>query len=352
MSYFAVLHEARERIEVPHCHINVWQLRGWLTTRVVFDVGIALRAVAQETLTADEVKRFGTLRLVLPFLADGDSDIHEVLHDAGTASLVFGQPVHVMGGGEQLDIGGDVWDLTSCGISEDSEMQTDHASVWKLTLRKPVRHDRPVYLRVRFQVKKAVSMWQSDGSGPLLDLRIADMRGAVPSSKWKELEGQVLPLATANVFVIAPATNVLRNSHPAFQYVRLLEGRKWADYLAGLKSSRKMIVYYWRHTAPAVPVTVEKPFRGFLHLTDSYRRQVVRERIVLACLISIATVALARGAPHLAVMALSIWNQVPLSSWLWALAGVIGVVVLKDIVLKAYRLCLSQIRKVRKKLSI
>lgn len=85
---------------------------------------------------------------------------------------------------------------------------------------------------------------------------------------------------------------------PAFKYLRVLEPGAWSEYLRGasfLGFSRGLLVYNWSNakpSAPAEPVSADKPFRIFVELTRPSVRGFWRELFTIALVIVLVAVVL------------------------------------------------------------
>ncbi len=323
MSYFAILHETPEFITVTHCHVNLWLLKG----RLFFDVGIGLRANRA-------VSR--SLNMTLPFKVSGYTDIHAVLKDPTTSELVFGQAVSVTGDGVITILDGKSISsgekLTTTGLvaapHERADLSTGEGSVWTIELDREIPIEDCIYFRARFVVEDGGVAWQTHEGGYLLDFRVADTRGTSIAPTWKGLESNIVKIPALNAFVIVPAVLPVRNSHPPFRYVRLLEGKPWANYLSSIgkrskKLNKKMVAYYWR-TEGDKTITKVAPFRAFLDLgpeKGGWRGYL--KTIHVSIVVASFVVLFEWTVPHLEAWAFGVQNTAKTAlSWKgWAVVG-------------------------------
>ena len=329
MSYFAILHKTPVSINVELCHINLWQLDQADDRSFLFDIGIGFRVAEGSAEDAEK-----QLQVAIPFAADKATDIHPVLCDVTTASLVFGQRVAVDDGetGKVLSMGNRKLNLAVCHPEADPALSTGRGSVWNINPIPPASQEDCAYLRVRFRVPSGGLTWQSDEDGELLDLRVADTRGSSTEPSWDGLDQSFVSVPTLNAFVIVPASLIVRNSHPRFKYVRLLEGTAWSKYLAERAEGHpdKMIVYYGAHHCtrqrsaddaekPTKPNSADNPFRPFLALGHSSEAHMKQDRKRLVVAASPVSAFVALWGPTVVARAWSVTAGA--AGWLWEVSG-------------------------------
>jgi hypothetical protein len=271
MSYFAAFHEQPERLVVRNCHINIWLSSNRWRQQCLFDVGLAL--LAKEGTTDSP-----TIRIALPFKATECEDLEPLLHDVGTASLVFNDQMGVTRQAVGQRLKGERVDflLSSCSSKRDSEFDKADGCVWEVKPHAPIENVTPTYVRIRFRVPSK-ALWKADRArGVLLDFRIADTREALVHEKWKSLS-KFVQIQNLNVFVIAPSFWGVESNNPEFS-VRVLEREVWRKYLGEYCTafSGPMLVRHWKRYTPEQPIDPKRPFAAFLQLRESMQDKLSR----------------------------------------------------------------------------
>lgn len=312
MSYLAVLHEQPASLVITCCHINIWRSRNWMRPYSLFDLGIGLKLASG--------KRRQEIQVALPFFTNNFRDLKPVLLENDTATLVFGEPItcqpvddaafHWLTSAPPRDEGKAIkLRLASCKGERLPEFDAQNGSVWRITPQIALDESDEAYVRMRF-VCRGGAIWATDrDGGAVVDLRIADTRGAVAHKSWSGFAGQLVSIQGLNAFVITPAFLVDRASSPDFSYVRLLEHGVWSNYLNGRNGfGGKMVVRHWRHGKPEAPISGKNPFAGFLQLGQSPRSELRRFALLVIPLLAIAVVLVQEQWRDVASLLMATWN--------------------------------------------
>jgi hypothetical protein len=325
MGYFAILKDTNAdsdiELEFPRCHINIWALKGLYGRRIVFDVGIAIRAKPPEKVDPDKkptVPR--SIRLALPFTVFGVDEkapaeisehsfepLDEQILDQKSATLVFGEPVVVDGNHHTISFRDVVLRAARASATPAPGRRTLTGSVWTVRWDEDLLGkdlvNKELYLRMRFHPDNIQEVWSASSDGALFGLRICDAR-ETSDSTWGSLDNYILPIDRLNVLAIVPAHLKQRAVSPAPKHVRLLEGESWEDYLkrkiqSGLEKKlglgdKKLCVYHWTKVPKEKPEQGEKPekidarnpFQALLDL-EKFPRGFGYGTTLLAMLVSI-----------------------------------------------------------------
>ncbi len=279
MAFFALLdpaNPAKGDYVAERCHINVWSLPGWLGHRpMAFDVGVLLKP--QEQLHQVEIAL--PVRTAPRFI-----DLSDTLKDTNVGVLLFGK-TFVGNSNDRLQLKLDpsgVTDIAPLRINaKDSDLAANdrELTVAKLALARPADTGHLAYLRVRFVVDHAGTMWRwqrvlGRRNGVLIDFRAPDPREESRNNRG-HLEGRAKPIGELDAFFMLPERYRLQSANPELKYTRTLEGKAWDPYLRrslnGLSANRgghqRLMVHRWHPETPdgnPKPVDRVHPFRGFL----------------------------------------------------------------------------------------
>lgn len=289
MGYFAVVQPAdksrTDRLSVGRLHVNVWALKGlWFGRRLLyFDVGVELKLGRDDDSSDLEI---ATVELLLPFRVEEGKwpggapvaqDLHGKVIDDHSGALIFGSPITVDSANGKSIVGFEGNSLNIVRVVESGiravagHPATSDSSLYSIPLQRPLKQGESVYFRTRWRVFGAAPLWKWARleSGAQIDFRICDTRQG-PASQRDQLLDRVLPIAEANVFVMAPGRYCPTNVSPAPKHIRTLEPGAWTGYLEGAAKwqwmASDLLVYAWARrendTAPAI--TEDDPFRIFL----------------------------------------------------------------------------------------
>ncbi len=100
-------------------------------------------------------------------------------------------------------------------------------------------------------------------------MRVSDVRGA-SNEKGVHLGERIAEIPYLNAFVIAPVRFRLISNHPQVKYIRLIEPRVWERYL-DRRLPRRLAVFHWKDREQDSPISVDRPFLGFLEFGPSTR---------------------------------------------------------------------------------
>lgn len=278
MGHFAVLSEgASAQPTVPRVHINLWSLQSLVPTRRLFyfDVGMELKAGVTE---------LSSFELMLPFRVEEGKwpngtavvqDLFESLGQTDTSELVFGGPVTVRSDADvhYLKIADHPDELRIIRVNSSGTKQADNyepradSSVYKVALLTPLQPGESGYIRMRWRVFGALSLWRwkRASGGATVDLRFCDVRESRFADAERSLRRRIVPIENMNVFVMAPPSLQVASHSPDFKYLRILEPGAWKHYLRGahhIGGVRGLLVYYWRY--PAISMSPDKQAQGTL----------------------------------------------------------------------------------------
>ena len=124
-------------------------------------------------------------------------------------------------------------------------------SVVRIALASQLAKGEQAYVRFRFETRRVGRLWSRKRfllarNGAVVDLRVADVREIVhATADAASILERVIPIDRLFVFVIAPASLQQQTASPTLQYMWLLEGRDWEDYLGRVayffRRARKMV---------------------------------------------------------------------------------------------------------------
>ncbi|KRC61171.1 hypothetical protein ASE14_09590 [Agromyces sp. Root81] len=272
MTFFAVLDaadlEQRTGFEVTRLHLNLWSLAaiGVHRRMFVFDVGIRIKA------TQEPVSK---ISLALPFDTLEPESLFDKVMDPRIAALIFDSQITAIND-STLDYENGpfkVIDVRAKAATRADEYTSPGFSLWDVPLAARIEPGQEAYVRLRFPVSSTGRTWQwtktrLKRTGAVLDFRISDLRSSKKVPGGTELIDRVRPIESIAAFVMAPIWLHGRTTHPDPRYIRLLEGRVWADYLdraPELSRRSRLVVYYWRFksangaaTAPAEAVVTSE----------------------------------------------------------------------------------------------
>lgn len=261
------------------CHINVWSLPGWLGHRpMAFDVGVLF----------DPQQEVRKLEMALPVRTTPRLiDLSDTLKNNSVCALLFGKAFEGnLRNHLQLKLDPDnpnqVTDITCVGVdAKQSELIANdrELTVAKLTLGSGASPGNRSYVRVRFVVDHAGTMWRwqrvlGRRNGLLIDFRAPDPREESRKDR-RSLEGRAKPIGELDAFFMVPERYRLQSSNPELKYTRTLEGKAWDPYLRrslhGLSAygggHQRLMVHRWHPETPqGNPKGIDRdhPFRGFL----------------------------------------------------------------------------------------
>ncbi len=301
MSFFAILDAQefaeRSNFEVERLHLNLWSLAAVGIHRRMFflDVGINIRA------SRHDVKQ---ITVALPFDTREPESLHEKVLDRKLASLIFDRQIEVHG--DQIRYGTTVLNTLEAATHTAEKVETFTQrgfSVWNIPLTKPVPARKSAYIRVRFPISDTGRTWRWTRSrlrrdGAIFDFRISDIRSSRKVPGASELLGRIRPIRSVAAFVMAPLWLHTVTLNPEPRYIRLLEGKVWADYLdraPELSQRSRLIVYYWRSPGDG-PVDAENPMRAFANFQVRGNTVAVRT-VALAAVVFVALAWLLYGLP-------------------------------------------------------
>jgi hypothetical protein len=259
MGYFAVAAaDALTSFEVEACHLSFWVLSKrvpWPGYRYCFDVGLQI-------CPKTDLRR---LKIALPFDSEDQSlvDLSPAVLDSQFSPLIFGKPVTVKDDCIEYD-GSSVGtakvvnrvipiDPRNCTPVADTQFDKGF-SVWTVELVSPAKAGETTYIRFRVPVSDPWRIWASKGwgyarRGMIVDFRVADVREFVLLGEGEFRVGEVPPIKSLNLFLVAPSYFVPRHVSPALHYSRLLEPKVWQLYLASCGSydrDTKFSIHQWR----------------------------------------------------------------------------------------------------------
>lgn len=273
MSYFALLQPSQDddgRYRAERVHINVWSLHGLLAHRpMILDVGVLLKS--HTAIRAVE--------MAIPARVSAIFDLSDLVLRGDIAALIFSR---LLGEHDsqtrRFQLEGDWIDVAEVNDkTEDTKPDyvDEHLTSVRLQLAGTgIPADTCAYLRVRFAIDHAGSLWRWDRvlgrrNGALIDFRCPESREETSRRERRPaLRDRAMPIGSLDFFAMLPARFQLRNATPALQYTRTLEGSSWDGYLRrsaqGPLRREHMMVHYWHHDAEIRPETV---FRGFLQFS-------------------------------------------------------------------------------------
>lgn len=282
MGYLAVLADSNcvEHVSIGRLHVNLWALRGLLrrARRLYFDVGIEI-CHGRESPEAKLQK----IDLLLPFkigmIKDkpDSSDLFDMVINPETGALIFGAPTTVQessdGRAKVLfeDVRLNAVKTLPSELAEGSSNSSD-GTLCTIRLQHPVDRGESAYIRTRWRVDSSKTLWKwmlSPQAGAWADFRISDTRQGGGELRDPDFVRRLLPIETANVFVMAPGHLTPSNCSPHPKYIRTLEPGVWKRYLRGAARYewmfKDLLVYGWARKDKTI--TQDHPMRVFISLT-------------------------------------------------------------------------------------
>jgi len=315
MSFFAILDaenfDERSNFEVQRLHLNLWSLAAVGVHRRMFVLDVGMNITASR-------KQVTQVTLALPFDTQQPESLHDKVLDRKLAGLIFDRQISF--NGEQVRYGKTTLNALEAATktAEKSANYIDQGfSLWTVPLTRPIRPGKSAYVRIRFPITDTGRTWRWTKSrlmrnGALFDFRISDIRSSKKINGGSQLLDRIRPINSVAAFVMAPVWLRGTTLHPEPRYIRLLEGKVWADYLnrsPELSQRSRLIVYYWKNAEDG-PVTVENPMRVFAQFRIQSRPSALRTALV-------AGVVLALGAwllfgipvrPEILTWVSDVWN--------------------------------------------
>jgi hypothetical protein len=253
VTFFAVLDSAgvdeRTEFEVTRLHLNLWSLAaiGLHRRMFVFDVGVRIAATTRAVTG---------ITLALPFDTLEPQSLFDKVMNPSVAELIFDANITAINA-NTLNYQSEsfrVLDVRARGASRVKEYTSPGFSLWDIPLSGKIEPGEEAYIRLRFPVTGTGRTWQwtktlMRRTGAVLDFRISDLRSSKKVPGGNELIDRVRPIKSVAAFVMAPIWMHGRTVHPEPRYIRLLEGRVWAEYLdraPELSRRSRLVVYYWR----------------------------------------------------------------------------------------------------------
>lgn len=295
MSFFAVLDNERTNdrtgFAVTRLHLNLWSLAALGVHRRMFvlDVGMVIKANRQPV---------EKLTIALPFDTLEPSSLHDKVRNPKLAELIFDGVVTNLTD-KSLTYGDSriyPLEINARAATRVAHYTAPGFSLWDIPLTRAIPRGKEAYVRLRFPIAGTGRTWQWTRavvrrSGAILDFRINDIRASAQIPGGAELIDRMRPIDSVAAFVMAPVWLHGRTLHPEPRYIRLLEGRVWADYLDRapeiLRRSR-LVVYYWRNDksddGKLRQVTVDKPMRAFAEFKIDAGRSWVPTAVLSALL--------------------------------------------------------------------
>lgn len=299
MGYFAVLAPSPDQItnmnlRVKRLHINLWALRGlWFGRRLFhFDVGMELCLDHSESSPGTQIQE---VDLLLPFRVEEGKwpngapiaqDLYDSVINDHSGPLIFGSPVKILeasNGKSRIEFDDELLDVVrikeqSVRAIENHKTRAD-SSLYRVPLEHPLKPGESTYLRMRWRVFGAAPIWKwvRPEAGARIDFRVCDTRQGPASQRDSEFLNRIVPILSANVFVMAPGSMSPTNVSPPPKHIRTLEPGAWTNYLKGAASwewmARDLLVYGWhRPEKQDRPITEDDPLRVFLAVNRSASR--------------------------------------------------------------------------------
>lgn len=285
MSFFAVLDaenfDERSNFEVQRLHLNLWSLAAVGVHRRMFVLDVGMNITATR-------KQVSEITLALPFDTQRPESLHDKVLDRKLAGLIFDRQISF--NGEQVRYGKTTLNALEAATktAEKSAAYTDRGfSLWTIPLTRPIRPGKSAYVRIRFPIIDTGRTWRWTKSrlmrnGALFDFRISDIRSSKKIDGGSQLLDRIRPINSVAAFVMAPVWLRGTTLHPEPRYIRLLEGKVWADYLnrsPELSQRSRLVVYYWKNAEDG-PVTAENPMRVFAQFRIQSRPSALRAALV------------------------------------------------------------------------
>ncbi len=194
--------------------------------------------------------------------------------------------------------------ISALNGTRDAKLSNSDSSYWQIKLTTPLPSNDKAYVRVRFEVHTLGKLWfwKPLKSGAIIDLRECDIREAVSIDEWQSLVELIVPIDDLRVFVVTPWYLPYQVASPNLEYIRLLEGRMWKQYLkrsTSLIKTEKLLIYYWK-VEGKYATDSQKPARIFLDINRSFQHATYMEIIgvfVLFVLSCIVAIVLTNSAP-------------------------------------------------------
>lgn len=272
MGFFAVVHPHphKKHFEVERCHLNLFALRRWTGNYTyLWDIGILFKEEAEAPTEVD-------VQLALPFGTAGDSfeDLSPKMRDQSLATQVFGERVAVNENEITVPSYGDSFVLAAVSPDQAKPLEKlcdPRRSLWEIKI--SLVPKKRTYVRVRFKVVVPSQLWQWQPNsfirdGALIDLRVADVRGAA-TNDWLALSERIAPIPYLNAFVVVPVYLRLLVAFPIVKYARLIEPSVWQRYLDWHVSDR-FVIYHWKYHEKS-GISQERPFHAYLDLRAGSR---------------------------------------------------------------------------------
>ena len=298
MGYFAVLDNYDSSFEVVRCHLNFWVVQRMNQSyRYYWDVGLFLHSNKIEN-----DRNPTEICLALPFSCNNKSwyDLGPVLNqNEPIRTALFGERLETLAqeSKNKVQYKSVSYENTPFYIipvhkAEFAEEYCDAtASICKISVNNHTRenHIQDFYIRLRFIVHWPKRIWRwipsfLDRSGALFDVRIADCRETI-NKKWDEIIDNIVPIKSANVFLIAPGKLTLATNNPNLKYARVLESSVWINYIEDVRENKKYVAYHWCYQSARGKHDIDtvNPFRCFMSL--AVRKQGVSFRNILQFII-------------------------------------------------------------------
>ncbi|HJQ37445.1 MAG TPA: hypothetical protein VKB93_09925 [Thermoanaerobaculia bacterium] len=261
MGFFGVLYLGDQAdVVVSACHLNLISLDGLFGRRVLLlDVGLRIRAV-----TGSKPK---AVTIVLPCMSKNEQlhDLSAALRDDRLRTLIFARAVPLVG--DTMTLHSESVTLLPIDVhASKNEHNEANFSQWRVVFADALSDTQDAYVRLRFRLRAATTVWEWQRSAfvrnrAIVDFRVADARGVTSVPNRDALVRRILSVEVLNLFVIAPMWLRMRFASPNLEYTRLFEGAVWEDYL-GRAAGDKLVVYQWEQRK----VGADKPYRAFLEL--------------------------------------------------------------------------------------
>lgn len=299
MSFFSVLDAAkasdRTGFEVNKVHLNLWSLAALGVHRRMFilDVGLLIEA---------KKKDVGQITLALPFDTLPPTSLHDKVLDRKLAGLIFDREVSFDGDKVRYDTTEFVALEATTKMATKVDAFTQRGfSLWDIPLTKDIKKGESAYVRIRFPISGTGRTWQWTKSrlirnGAIFDFRISDIRSSKKVHSGSQLIDRIRPIHSVATFVMAPIWLHANTLHPKPEYIRLLEGNVWSDYLERspeLSRKSRLVVYYWKSaTKPGKPISTQNPVRAFAQFRVTTRPSAVRTALIATPILAFVAWAL------------------------------------------------------------
>lgn len=224
MGFFGILADSSPTpFEVGRLDLNLWCLPRLFRQYAFFcDLGIELTATTSVQ----------HLSVAVPFQSTATViDLAEFLRRDDIASLIFGEPVNILGGGKWVEVKSEK--LRICHIDENaSSLDRDRSgpnfSLWRLCFSPPITAGEKSYLRLRLEVRSLGRFWvwhpsRGGGRAAVVDVRVADLREAPVLRNAHDYASRLVAIRRLNCFIMVPVGFEHRLCSPAVRYLRLLE---------------------------------------------------------------------------------------------------------------------------------